>query len=151
MQKTKNDRLPRALRCRRHRVVCSRTRTSPVLDTTRFPQLPRTAFGTFESVANPCPIAETNSHDSHFSCDQCTLSCGSPVGIGVSTTTRVANVRKEFTISMLCFTTALLTHCKRHAVAPTNRIHEATEKRITRRRQPRKNSTSEILDGYQVC
>ena len=132
-------------------------RTSPILDTnnvfwTRFPQLPRAAFGTFGSVANPCLIAETNSHDSHPSCDQCTFTRGSPVSIAVSATTRVGNMQKRFAISMLCFTMALLTDCKRHAVTPTHRIHDVTQKkRITRRRQPRKNSTSEIIDGYLVC
>ena len=100
----------------------------------------------------PVQLPKTNSHDSHIACDQCTFTCGSPVGHWSPLPQHgLQNIRKRFTISMLCFTTALLTHCKRHAVAPTNRIHEATEKRITRRRQPRKNSTSEIIDGYLVC
>ena len=34
---------------------------------------------------------------------------------------------------------------------PTDPIHELTMKETTRRRQPRKNSTSEISDGNLVC
>ena len=104
----------------------------------------------------PCPIADTNSHDSHPPCDQYTFTCGSPVGTGVSATTRVANMRKRFTMSKLCFKTALLTHCKRHDVAPTNQIHEATLKNGSRgdakqeRTQRRRSSTGISCVGHNA-
>ena len=120
-----------------------------VLDT--FPATATCGLRDIRICGETLSIAETNSQDSHPSCDQCTFTCGSPVRIGISATTRVANMRKRVAISMLCFTTALLTDCKRHPVTPTHRIHEVTKKRIKRRRQERKNSTSEIIDGSLVC
>ena len=165
-QFAKKIRVPRALRCRRHRTVCSRAPCQYSAPTNMFVRhvlrncqmLPSGLTTRFienkhsDLFRNPVQLPkqiQTNHTllgiNAHLPADLLSALPALPQH-------NLQTHEREFTTSMLCCTTPLLTHCKWQTATPTNQIREVKiNNKITRRRQPRKNSTSEIIEGYLVC